>query len=76
MNIARIKSHFINWREWELNPIVIKELRQAVRSWAVTGMLLLFLIVLFITSMGLRCTRENPNSAAACCSRTARCSRR
>jgi hypothetical protein len=51
MNIARIKSHFINWREWELNPIVIKELRQAVRSWAVTGMLLLFLTVLFITSL-------------------------
>ena len=44
-------KHFANWREWELNPIVIKELRQAVRSWAVTGMLLLFLTVLFITSL-------------------------
>src|SRR5450432_1513653 len=52
MNIAGIKSHFLNWREWELNPIIIKELRQAVRSWAVTGMLLLFLTVLFITSLG------------------------
>lgn len=48
---AKLKSHFVNWREWELNPIVIKELRQAVRSWAVTGMLLLFLIVLFIASL-------------------------
>jgi len=51
MSITGIKNHFINWREWELNPIVIKELRQAVRSWAVTGMLLLFLTVLFITSL-------------------------
>jgi hypothetical protein len=51
MNIAGIKSHFTNWREWEFNPIVIKELRQAVRSWAVTGMLMLFLTVLFITSL-------------------------
>ena len=54
MNITpgKIKSHFVNWREWELNPIVVKELRQAVRSWAVTGMLLLFLSVLFIASLG------------------------
>ncbi|HTL73951.1 MAG TPA: hypothetical protein VL863_11665 [bacterium] len=49
--LARLKAHFINWREWELNPVVIKELRQSVRSWAVTGMLLLFLVVLFITSL-------------------------
>ena len=48
---AKFKAHFLNWREWELNPIVIKELRQAVRSWAVTGMLLLFLTVLFIVSI-------------------------
>jgi hypothetical protein len=51
MNITGIRSHFTNWREWELNPIVVKELRQAVRSWAVTGMLLLFLVVLFISSL-------------------------
>ena len=50
--IARIKSHFANWREWELNPIVIKELRQGVRSWTVTGMLMLFLVVLFLSSVG------------------------
>ena len=47
--INKVKTHFANWREWELNPIVIKELRQGVRSWTVTGMLLLFLVVLFIT---------------------------
>src|ERR1700730_2458870 len=49
--INKVKSHFANWREWELNPIVIKELRQGVRSWTVTGMLLLFLTVLFIASL-------------------------
>lgn len=48
----KLKSHFANWREWELNPVVIKELRQAVRSWTVTGVLLLFLTILFITSVG------------------------
>jgi len=37
--------------KWELNPVVVKELRQAVRSWAVTGTLLLFLIVLFGTAL-------------------------
>jgi hypothetical protein len=51
MNITGIRNHFTNWREWELNPIVVKELRQAVRSWAVTGMLLLFLIILFVVSV-------------------------
>lgn len=38
-----------NWRTWEPNPIVVKELRQAVRSWAVTGMMLAFLTLLFAT---------------------------
>lgn len=50
MNIAGVRNHFASWREWEMNPIVVKELRQAVRSWAVTGMLLLFLAGLFIIS--------------------------
>jgi len=50
---SQLKSHFVNWREWELNPMVVKELRQAVRSWAVTGMLLLFLFVLFVTALGM-----------------------
>jgi hypothetical protein len=61
--LAKLKSHFTNWREWELNPIVIKELRQGVRSWTVTGMLLLFLVVLFITSLGFLITESfNVNS--------------
>lgn len=58
MTIAGIKNHFAGWREWELNPIVIKELRQAVRSWAVTGMLLLFLTVLFLASLGFLVTQS------------------
>jgi hypothetical protein len=51
MTLARIKNHFVNWRDWEPNAIVVKELRQAVRSWTVTGMLLLFLVVLFLISI-------------------------
>ena len=58
MSVAGIKNHFANWRDWELNPIVIKELRQAVRSWAVTGMLLLFLTVLFLASLGFLVTQS------------------
>ena len=34
-----------------MNPVVVKELRQAVRSWAVTGTLLLFLLVLFCAAV-------------------------
>jgi len=56
--ISQIKNHFTHWREWELNPVVIKELRQGVRSWTVTGMLLLFLVVLFITSLGFLITES------------------
>jgi hypothetical protein len=55
---ARWKSHLTNWREWEFNPVVIKELRQGVRSWTVTGMLLLFLVVLFIASLGFLVTQS------------------
>ena len=55
---SKIKRHVTNWREWEMNPIVIKELRQGVRSWTVTGMLLLFLAVLFIASLGLLITES------------------
>src|SRR5471032_879193 len=59
----RWKNHFTNWREWEFNPIVIKELRQGVRSWTVTGMLLLFLVVLFIASLGFLVTQTFDASA-------------
>jgi hypothetical protein len=49
--LSKLRTHFTNWREWEPNPIVVKELRQAVRSWAVTGTLMLFLVVLFCAAM-------------------------
>jgi hypothetical protein len=58
MSFARLRTHFAQWREWELNPIVVKELRQAVRSWAITGMLLLFLVVLFITAVAFLVTQS------------------
>src|SRR5262245_24558949 len=48
---SKVKDHLANWRHWEVNPVVVKELRQSVRSWAVVGMLLLFLTVLFCTSL-------------------------
>jgi hypothetical protein len=51
MRLGDVRNHFAGWRSWELNPIVVKELRQAVRSWTVTGMLLLFLAVLLIASL-------------------------
>ena len=54
--LSGLKTRCANWREWEMNPIVIKELRQGVRSWAVTGMLLLFLLVLFFASLGFLIT--------------------
>ena len=54
--LSGLKTRCANWREWEMNPIVIKELRQGVRSWAVTGMLLLFLVVLFFASLGFLIT--------------------
>lgn len=52
MKVAAFKNHFANWREWEPNPILIKELRQAVRSNVLTGVLMLFLVMLFLGSVG------------------------
>jgi hypothetical protein len=47
---SKIKSRFANWREWELNPILVKELRQAVRSHILEGMLMVLLLMLFVGS--------------------------
>ena len=33
---------------WDLNPVVVKELRQAVRNWFVVGVLLILLLILFV----------------------------
>ena len=55
-----------NWRTWEPNPIVVKELRQAVRSWSITGMMLAFLTILFFVTVGFLLGQSfnvNPNQA-------------
>jgi hypothetical protein len=49
--LAAIGTHFSRWREWEPNPIVLKELRQSVRSLTVPGVVVLFLVVLFFTNV-------------------------
>jgi hypothetical protein len=48
---SRIKAHLAGWREWEMNPVLVKELRQAVRSRILTGALLVMLALLFATSL-------------------------
>jgi hypothetical protein len=50
--MGRLKRWWGWWKARELNPVVVKELRQAVRSWAVTSVLLLFLAVLFVAMLG------------------------
>jgi len=45
---SNMTGRFARWREWEPNPILIKELRQAVRSHVLTGVLILLLVMLFI----------------------------
>ena len=41
------------WREWEFNPMVVKELRQAMHSWFVAGAILLLLAVFFFVAMNV-----------------------
>jgi hypothetical protein len=50
MNANLVKSCAANLREWEPNPILVKELRQAVRSHVLTGALLLLLVALFLAA--------------------------
>lgn len=45
------KSHFAALREWEPNPILVKELRQAVRSRILISMLMFFLGAIFLASV-------------------------
>jgi hypothetical protein len=59
--LSNLKTRLANWRQWEANPIVVKELRQAVRSWAVTGMLLLFLAVLFCAAFAFLASQSIDN---------------
>lgn len=62
--VQSLRTHFFNWRNWELNPIVVKEMRQAVRSWAVVGAIHLFLVALLLTAAAMLLTSTfslNPN---------------
>src|SRR5881394_64186 len=52
----RVRAHFANWRQWEWNPVLLKELRQAVRSHALNGMLMLLLILLFLSALSVFAT--------------------
>ena len=47
---SRIKTHLVTWREWEWNPVLVKELRQAMRSRVLTGALMVMLALLFATA--------------------------
>ena len=47
MTLRTATAGLREWIHWELNPVLLKELRQAVRSWAITGTLLAFLLILF-----------------------------
>ncbi len=38
-------------RHWEINPILVKELRQSVRNWTVTTALLLLLLICFLVTV-------------------------
>lgn len=55
----KLKSRLANWREWEPNPILLKELRQAVRSQLLTGMLLSLLVVHFMVSIGFLAAEDS-----------------
>jgi len=46
-------SRFATWREWEPNPILVRELRQAARSRMLAGMLLVLLAGLFLVAVAL-----------------------
>lgn len=63
--ITNIKSRLANWREWELNPVLLKELRQAMRNRFLTSALMLLLAALFLALVATLARRsflpeENP----------------
>jgi hypothetical protein len=56
--LAKIKAPFAHWREWEPNPVLLKELRQAMRNPVLTSTLMLLLTALFLVPI-VYFTREN-----------------
>jgi hypothetical protein len=51
LSFTQLQSRFACWREWEPNPILVKELRQAVRSRILESMLMFLLLMLFVGSV-------------------------
>ena len=49
--------------QFDVNPVWVKDLRQASRSWTVTGTLLLMLMVFYLISLGAVIFGEAQNSA-------------
>ena len=50
--------------QFDVNPVWVKDLRQASRSWTVTGTLLLMLLVFYLISLGAVIFGEAQNRAA------------
>ena len=50
--------------QFDVNPVWVKDLRQASRSWVVTGTLLLMLLVFYLISLGAVIFGEAQNRAA------------
>ena len=46
--------------QFDVNPVWVKDLRQASRSWTVTGTLLLMLLVFYLISLGAVIFGEAP----------------
>lgn len=62
-----IQTEFKSWREWESNPVLLKELRQAMRNPILTGVLMFLLAALFLVWLSLLARRsfstdENPET--------------
>src|SRR5262245_10697435 len=49
---TKIKMHLAGWHDWEMNPVLVKELRQAMRNRFLTGTLMVLLVLLFAASLG------------------------
>ena len=44
---AKVSSRFAFLRDMEVNPMLVKDLRQAARSWTVIGAVLLLMLIFF-----------------------------
>ena len=70
MSISGLIDRIDDW----INPIVVKELRQAVKSRLVTGVLLLFLSVQLVI-MGMYLAFQDASARGAAARKSSRCCR-